>query len=93
MRRACGVTRVPAAGGTVVMHDMKIDIYLSEMCGSYHELRENLDRALAESGIKPDVTFHTIDYDEAISRDIKGSPSIWINGKDAFEGGSAPGIM
>ncbi len=71
---------------------MKIDIYLSEMCGSYHELRENVNLALAELNIKPDVTFHTIYYDEAISLDIKGSPSIWINGKDAFEGGSSPGI-
>ncbi len=71
---------------------MKIDIYLSEMCGSYHELRENVDLALAELRIKPDVTFHTVYYDEAVSRNIKGSPSIWINGKDAFEGGSSPGI-
>jgi hypothetical protein len=71
---------------------MKIDIYVSEICGSYHALRANLDRALAELDIKPDVTYHTIYYDEAISRDIKGSPSIWINGRDAFEGGSPPGI-
>jgi hypothetical protein len=70
---------------------MKIDIYLSEMCGSYHELHENVDLALAELHIKPDVTFHTIYYDEAISLDIKGSPSIWINGKDAFEGAVRPG--
>lgn len=72
---------------------MKIDIYQSEMCGSYHELRENLDRALAELKIKTDVvTYHTIYYDEAVSRNIKGSPSIWMNGKDAFEGGGSPGI-
>ena len=71
---------------------MKIDIYLSEGCGSYHELRENMDRALAELRVKPEVTFHTVYYDEAVSRDIKGSPSIWIDGKDAFEGGSSPGI-
>jgi hypothetical protein len=71
---------------------MKIDIYLSEMCGSYHELRENLDRALAELNIKPELTFHTIYYGEAVSRDIKGSPSIWINGKDAFEGVGSRGI-
>jgi hypothetical protein len=71
---------------------MKIDIYLSEMCGSYNELHENMDRALAELGIKPDVTYHTIYYDDAVSRNIKGSPSIWINGKDAFEGGNSPGI-
>jgi hypothetical protein len=71
---------------------MKIDIYLSEMCGSYHELQENLDRALAELDIKPVVTFHTIYYDDAVSLDIKGSPSIWINGRDAFEGGCSAGI-
>jgi hypothetical protein len=71
---------------------MKIDIYLSEICGSYHELRGNLDRALAELDIKPDVTYRTIYNDEAVSRNIKGSPSLWINGKDAFEGGSSPGI-
>jgi len=71
---------------------MKIDIYLSEICGSYHELRGNLERALAELDIHPEVTYHTIYYDEAVSRNIMGSPSIWINGKDAFEGGSSPGI-
>ncbi len=71
---------------------MKIDVYLSEICGSYNELRENLDRALAELDIKPELTFHTIYYDEAVSRNIQGSPSLWINGKDAFEGGSSPGI-
>jgi hypothetical protein len=72
---------------------MKIDIYQSEICGSYHELRQNLDRAIAELGIKPEVTYHTIYYDDAIKNNIKGSPSIWLNGKDAFEGGSSPGIM
>jgi hypothetical protein len=71
---------------------MNIDIYLSEICGSYHELHTNLDRVLAELDIKPDVTYRTISYDEAISRNVLGSPSIWINGRDAFEGGSPPGI-
>jgi hypothetical protein len=71
---------------------MKIDIYLAEICGSYHELRANLDRAFAELDINPDVTYHTIYYDEAVSRDIKGSPSIWINGNDVFEGGNSPGM-
>jgi hypothetical protein len=71
---------------------MKIDIYLSEICGSYHELCANLERALAELDIKPEVAYRTIYYDEAVSRNILGSPSIWINGRDAFEGGSPPGI-
>jgi len=71
---------------------MMIDIYMSENCGSYYELRENLDRALTELAVKPSVTYHTIYYDDAVKYDIKGSPSIWINGRDAFEGGNSPGI-
>jgi hypothetical protein len=72
---------------------LKIDIYLSEICGSYHQLREYLDQALAESSVAADVTYHTVDYDQAVSMNIKGSPSVWINGKDAFEGGNSAGIM
>ncbi len=72
---------------------MKIDIYTAEICGSFHELRDKLDRAIAELGINPEVSYHTIYYDDAVERNIKGSPSIWINGKDAFEGGGSPGIM
>ncbi len=71
---------------------LRIDVYLSEICGSYHELRGNLSRALAETRIDAEITYHTITYDDAVSRDIKGSPSLWINGKDAFEGGNSPGI-
>lgn len=71
---------------------MKIDIYLSEICGSYYRLRESIDSALAELGISPDVEYHTIYYDEAVSRGIMGSPSVWIDGKDAFPGGNSPGI-
>ena len=72
---------------------MKIDIFMSEICGSYHQLRENLDLAIKELDVQADITYHTIYYDDAISRNIKGSPSIWINGIDAFEGGNTPGIM
>jgi anaerobic selenocysteine-containing dehydrogenase len=71
---------------------MKIDIFMSESCGSYHQLRENIDLALMELGIKADVTYHTFYYDDAVNRNIKGSPSVWINGKDAFESGITPGI-
>jgi hypothetical protein len=39
---------------------MKIDCYLSDRCGSYHQLRENIDRALAGSGLKAEVEYHTI---------------------------------
>jgi hypothetical protein len=71
---------------------MKIEIFTSENCGSYHQLRDNVDLALAELGIKADVIYHTVYYDDAVSRNIKGSPSIWIDGKDLFEGGNTPGI-
>ena len=71
---------------------MKIDVFMSELCGSYYTLRENLDKALLDTGIPADVAYHTIYYDDAVSRNILGSPSLWIDGKDAFEGGNAPGI-
>ena len=71
---------------------MKIDVYMSELCGSYHQLRENLDLALAELRLKTGVAWHTVYYDDAVSRNIKGSPSLWIDGQDAFEGGNSPGV-
>jgi hypothetical protein len=71
---------------------MKIDCYLSEHCGSYHQLRENIDRALAESDLKADVAYHTIPYDEAVERGVKGSPSIWVNGRDLFDVEGSAGI-
>ena len=71
---------------------LTIDVYISEICGSYHELRGNLDRAIAELNADVDVIYHTVYYDEAVGKGIKGSPSIWINGKDAFQGVSSPGI-
>jgi len=64
---------------------MKIDCYLSEYCGSYHQLRENIDRVLAESGLKADVEYHTLQYDEAVKQGVKGSPSVWVNGRDLFD--------
>jgi len=71
---------------------LTIDVYFSEMCGSYYVLRGNLDRALAELAIQAKVVYHTVYYDDAVSRNIKGSPSVWINGRDAFESPASPGI-
>ena len=64
---------------------MKIDCYLSENCGSYHQLRENIDRTLAEADLRAAVEYHTIQYDDAVAQGIKGSPSIWVNGRDIFD--------
>jgi hypothetical protein len=84
---------VPSLSNTFVMqHIVRIEVYLSEACGSFYELRDNLDRAVAMAGITAEVVYHTVYYDDAVSLSIKGSPSIWINGKDAFEGGNSPGI-
>ncbi len=71
---------------------LKIDIYLSEQCGSYYKLQEDVKQALSELGVAAAVAYHTIYYDDAVSKGIMGSPSVWINGKDAFEGGNSPGI-
>jgi hypothetical protein len=72
---------------------LTIDIYTSELCGSYTELRKNTAQALAELRVQAEVNYHTVSYDDAVRRRIKGTPSIWINGKDVFESGLAPGIM
>ena len=72
---------------------MKIDCYLSEHCGSYHDLRENLDRALRELSLQAEVAFHTIYYDDAVTLDIKGSPTVRVNGTDLFAMEGTPGII
>jgi hypothetical protein len=71
---------------------MKTDCYLSEHCGSYYQLRENIGRALQELGSKAEVVYHTMTYDEAVSLGIAGSPTIRLDGKDLFEGGGSPGV-
>ena len=71
---------------------IKIDIFMSEICGSYYELRENVERALQDLGIAAEVNYETIYYEDAVTRSISGSPSLWVNGKDAFEGGNSPGL-
>lgn len=71
---------------------MKIDCYLSEHCGSYHQLRENIDSALRDLGREAEVAFHTIYYEDAVRMGIIGSPTIQVNGKDLFEVEGTPGI-
>jgi len=71
---------------------MKIDVYMSELCGSYHQLRENIVTALAELGAIAEVSYRTVYYDEAVSLGIPGSPSVWINGRDIFPSKGSPSI-
>jgi len=75
-----------------ILKTMKIDCYLSEHCGSYHQLHENIGRALRELGMTADVRFRTVSYDEALTLGIKGSPTIRIDGRDIVEDG-VPGIL
>jgi hypothetical protein len=71
---------------------MKIDCYLSEHCGSYYQLRDNIHAALRQLSMDAEVAFHTVSYDEALSLGVPGSPTIRLDGRDLFEGGGAPGI-
>lgn len=71
---------------------MKIDCYLSEHCGSYHRLRENIDRALQELSLQAEVTFHTIYSDDAVALGIPGSPTVRVNGRDLQKTTAGPGI-
>jgi hypothetical protein len=71
---------------------MKIDCYLSEHCGSYHELRQNIESALQDLKIDAEVDFHTIAYDEAVLLGISGSPTIRVDGAELFAGGGSPGV-
>jgi len=71
---------------------MKIDCYLSEHCGSFYQLRDNIHAALQQMGLAAEVTFHTVTYDEALSLGIPGSPTVRLDGYDLFAGGGTPGI-
>ncbi len=71
---------------------LKIDVYLSEICGSYYELRENLEKALTELRLPAETAYHTFYYEDAVRLGINGSPSVWINGRDAFESTASPGL-
>ena len=73
--------------GTLLTTPMKIDCYLSEHCGAYYQLRDNIGRALKELGGSADIDYHVISYDEAVSLGITGSPTIRLEGEDLFEGG------
>ena len=63
---------------------MKIDCYLSMGCSSEAALRHNLDEALATAGAEAELNCHRIGDDEAERLDLKGSPTILINGVDPF---------
>ena len=63
---------------------MKIDCYLSMGCSSEAALRHNLDEALTAEGTEAELNYHRIGDDEAERLNLKGSPTILINGVDPF---------
>ena len=61
---------------------MKIDCYLSPRYRSEEDLRKNIALALAIEKVHAAVSFHRIDDDNAMSLGLKGSPSVFIDGKE-----------
>ena len=61
---------------------MQIDCYISEKCGSEEALRKNIREALALEGVEVEVNIFVIDDVKAGSLGLRGSPSVFINGKE-----------
>ncbi len=61
---------------------IKIDCYLSQGCGSEQDLKKNIAAALEKEDINTEVNFYRIDDVTAISLDVSGSPSVFINEKE-----------
>jgi len=61
---------------------MKIDCYVSEKCGSEEALRKNIREALTLEGVEVEVNISVIDVLKAGSLGLRGSPSVFINGKE-----------
>ena len=61
---------------------MKIDCYVSEKCGSEEALRKNIREALTLESVEVEVNISVIDDVKAGSLGLRGSPSVFINGKE-----------
>ena len=61
---------------------MQIDCYISEKCGSEEALRKNIREALALEGVEVEVNISVISDVKAGSLGLRGSPSVFINGKE-----------
>jgi alkyl hydroperoxide reductase subunit AhpF len=76
-----------------MMHDkrkqLEIDCYLSQGCQSEKALRISIAAAVEREGKKAKVNVYRIYADEAMSRGLSGSPSIFINGKELQPLGTA----
>jgi hypothetical protein len=68
---------------------LTIDCYLSQGCQSEEALRISIAAAVEREGINAAVNVYRINADEALSRGLSGSPSIFIKGKELQPLGTA----
>lgn len=61
---------------------MKINCYISEKCGSEEVLKKNINEALHLEGFEAEVNIFVIDNEKANELGLRGSPSVFINGKE-----------
>ena len=61
---------------------MRIECYLSPRCSSEEDLRKNINLALIIEKVQAEVSFQRIEDDNAMSLGLKGSPSVFIDGKE-----------
>lgn len=64
-----------------------IEIFLAMDCRSEPVLRDHLRQALGEKAVENSVVFHRIAADEAERRGIRGSPAIFLDGKEVLPAG------
>ena len=73
------------------MNLIKIDCYISDGCASEDGLRKNITVAIGRESLEAEVAFHRINEIDAHELEIKGSPTVLINGIDILPG-ETPGI-
>jgi len=61
---------------------MRIDCFFSRKCGAESALKENIARALSLEGVTAEINIHRLSDAEAYLKGLKGSPSIFINGRE-----------
>ena len=61
---------------------MKIECYISLQCGSEGALRDNISLALERESVVGDVVFHRIDDKTAAGLGLRGSPSVFVSGRE-----------
>jgi hypothetical protein len=63
---------------------VRIDCYLSLHCGSEHELRKIILKALEMEGLQARVNIFRVDDVKAVKMGLRGSPFLFIDGR-AFQ--------